>query len=261
MTAPIMNLQSRFDKWSSQLSDVFQAGSGGNSSPADNDWRALLTGYQQEQIKLTKSWWTVSTYDKYIENNIIPRGLRIKILPTFETHDENFKAKWEDVLHKCSMQLLKLACEHEKGLVSELTSKINDIERRLSEFSHNELYITRMSRINSEIDRVAQEIIDRKRQKYIRDTTDYTIGTIYKWGKGGVSRNTSNSEMSRSERSGDETATRTGQTQSADPFLGVGNRRESGEGGRELRDREKWAYRRQNNWERGQYRKRRNQRY
>lgn len=68
--------------------------------------------------------------EKYIQENLVPRGLRINLAPTF-LDDEDFANSWVKILDHCSFELLKLLISKRNYLSEKATEEINLISFNL----------------------------------------------------------------------------------------------------------------------------------
>lgn len=59
-------------------------------------------------------YWHTAYLEKYIDESIVPFGLRLRFFPHFKKPSEGFKTKWENTLTGCSMVLMTLLIEEHK---------------------------------------------------------------------------------------------------------------------------------------------------
>ncbi|XP_077118930.1 uncharacterized protein LOC143775001 [Ranitomeya variabilis] len=106
----LMDFRARDRTWRAQLNEVFHDSiEGGNDGPS-RELQETITRFKDLLHKRTRIWWNHEFLDKYIQKDLIPRGLRIQVFPSFPIEDEEFKGKWEDLINNCSkgfMVLLK----------------------------------------------------------------------------------------------------------------------------------------------------------
>lgn len=71
-------------------------------------------------------------FEKYIAENIIPFGLRLKLFPHFKNPSEKFKKNWECTLTNCSMSLIKLLIVKHKKEAGQIDLEFQPLNIRIA---------------------------------------------------------------------------------------------------------------------------------
>lgn len=79
--------------------------------------------------KEMKIWWDFKTLQKYVEKQMVPRGLRIKKFPTVK-YSEPFLEKWNTILMDCSLKLMKLIVSYKEKSLDEVTIKMKETQEK-----------------------------------------------------------------------------------------------------------------------------------
>lgn len=115
--------------------------------------------------------------EKYIQEDLIPRGFRINLEPTF-SDDDVFIEMWLKIVDKCSTDLLRLLIL-KRNTLSEISLLTMDLNR----FSLHPDFLSFKNKILTNIQIYKFEFINRKRNKLIRDRTDTFSGNYRIWHK------------------------------------------------------------------------------
>ncbi|XP_075458015.1 uncharacterized protein LOC142495857 [Ascaphus truei] len=133
-----------------------------------------------EDIRL---WWDITTLENYINTNRIPRGLRVKKVPTFGFANRQFEQDWIKILDKCSVRLMELIIQqkiHEKDV---LNVEITAFQNKLKPFETRDQFIKNDVTLLENLEIIEEGISEKKQIKYERDKADYSRGHIYCWQK------------------------------------------------------------------------------
>ncbi|CAJ0936718.1 unnamed protein product, partial [Ranitomeya imitator] len=113
-----------------------------------------------------------ATIAEYIKTQRIPRGLRDNI---------DFCQRFEQILNKCSLDLMTLTLDYLHKEVKISQDKLQNIETQLKDSSSKEEFDSIKSRMKENLESYRLETEKRKRQKFIRDTQDYLQNRVYRW--------------------------------------------------------------------------------
>lgn len=149
-----------------------------------NDTSDLLTAiHSLEKLKSTelKTWWDANSLRTYLERKIIPRGLRIKKIPT-STFSPEFITTWNSILSECSFELIQLIIQHEEIKLTDLEEKIKDLETTVAnKYSSHTDYENLCEKMESNLSKLETIIANIKKKKYQRDIIDYSENKVYEW--------------------------------------------------------------------------------
>ncbi len=136
----------------------------------------------------TRFLWHSITLSEYWREKRIPRGLRLNKAPSFGRDDTDFMHKWEQILNKCSLDLMLLTIEKTKTEKEKIDAEIRSLESKIKARVDTETFNTITNKIMISLRSFQQELQSYKLKKYERDTKDYAEGKIYQWKKEGRSK-------------------------------------------------------------------------
>lgn len=132
-------------------------------------------------VQETKIWWDSITLQKYVDKNMIPRGLRIKKIPT-KFYSELFKEEWNNVLSACSVQLMKLIIKEEEELLKQISEDIKNADLAVNQYKDVKDFDDQYQKLKDKIDNLEEWISTiKKKGKFTRDVRDYNLGQVYEW--------------------------------------------------------------------------------
>ncbi|XP_072010785.1 uncharacterized protein [Engystomops pustulosus] len=130
----------------------------------------------------SRTWWDQTTLKAYLDKNYIPRGLRVKKIPS-NIYSETFVTEWNMILSECSSKLMNLIVKEETTKLQELSTKIEEIRQILKESTSNTDYDTQNLRIQQHIESLEEKIATTKKSKWLREEYDYINNRVYEWGR------------------------------------------------------------------------------
>ncbi|XP_073418737.1 uncharacterized protein [Dendrobates tinctorius] len=121
------------------------------------------------------------TLTEYLKVQRIPRGLRVPLRPTLFSESSDFCSRFEQIINKCSFDLITLTLEHLHLGIAKCKEEISNIETQLSSSISTEDFNNLKTKINGAIEQHRRDTETRKRNKFARDTDDYERNRVYKW--------------------------------------------------------------------------------
>lgn len=204
-TAGSMDLKARERSWLLQLDQVFKDESTvsgltvrGRISETQNSLKNLLH-------KRLKVWWNKAFLEKYLQRNLIPRGLRIQVFPSFPIVDETFTTRWEEVCTNSSCKFMTLLIGHNKQVLEQLEKDIESLQKQLSENSTPEANEIFNKALEKQFDIWEKEIREIKTKKFSRDLNDLQQKRMYRWHQNRPRKRMSRTSSFSSASSGGET--------------------------------------------------------
>lgn len=128
----------------------------------------------------TRLLWHSITLSEYWRVKRIPRGLRLKKIPSFGLDDPEFMQKWEKILNKCSLDLMLLTIEKTKMEREKTSTAIQQTEEKIKTQTNGDAEAI-LNKINSDLKQFQVELQNYKIQKYETVAKDYAEGRIYDW--------------------------------------------------------------------------------
>ncbi|XP_053555632.1 GATA zinc finger domain-containing protein 14-like [Bombina bombina] len=124
-------------------------------------------------IKELKNTIEIKYTQKYIDNNMVPRGLRLKKNCTF-TLNEELSNEWFETLENASLGLMKIIIKSRNLFLKDIKSEIDSHKNNLKSFENNIEFTNLQKDIFSNISKFKDNIIETKLSKYQRDLRDYS---------------------------------------------------------------------------------------
>ncbi|XP_044148696.1 uncharacterized protein LOC122937743 [Bufo gargarizans] len=121
------------------------------------------------------------TMAEYLKVKRIPRGLRIRTRPTFFKDNRDYCSKFEQILNKCSFDIMTLTLSFLQQAILDTKELIKSTEEQLQAILSQEDYDKLLEKLRSHLATQRKEIEDTKRNKFRRDTEDYRLSRVYRW--------------------------------------------------------------------------------
>lgn len=133
-------------------------------------------------ISELKTWWDHNSLKMYIEKQMIPRGLRLKKIPT-TSYSDAFITKWNDILSSCSLSLMDLIVTEEITKLQSLHAEIEKTQTNLNVYTDTEDFSSLQEKMTNNIAKLESTIMNLKKSKFQRDLEDYNKNQVYNWSK------------------------------------------------------------------------------
>lgn len=155
-----------------------------------------LTQIYKEQIT---SWWEVQSLDNYLKNNIVPRGLRISLLPAARARNPGFLTKWEQEATNSSLRLMRLLLDEERNTLETLKQKLAEQIEVVQTFSQEAEFANKEKFLQNTLEKYQYHLKERKHRQFVRDLSDFKENRIYSAIATRREPNQSNTEQSSTE--------------------------------------------------------------
>lgn len=110
------------------------------------------------------------TLSKYIQEDLVPRGLKLNLSPSFGKDNKQFMEKWTKIIHNTSIELMNLIVEL---CDTKVNSNVPMIEKLNVDIQHSVSNTDTFEKINTKIDNIITKrknrIIIVKEKKFTRD--------------------------------------------------------------------------------------------
>lgn len=169
------------ERWESMIQNVHHSNLLQSSQELDLVTKMKMHKLQKALTQKSKTWWDTEYLRKYLQEGLVPMGLRIQILPQIPELTIALKEKWEKNLNTCSKNMLLMLIEHHEAYIENLDKEIAQICDQLKGLEHNECFKTKDLQIKNIIERLNKELVYKKESKFQRDREAYGQGLAYKW--------------------------------------------------------------------------------
>lgn len=144
------------------------------------DLKIQMGSLEKLLTKEMRTWWDLTSLKKYIDKEMIPRGLRIKKKPT-TVYSDLFQTRWHDVLTDCSIKLMQLIVEYEDEALKDMRIEIKATQEALLKYTDKPLFLQLDEKLKQNLNNLEEHLIKFKQDKYNRDFMDYQTGVVYTW--------------------------------------------------------------------------------
>ncbi|XP_075682937.1 uncharacterized protein LOC142651759 [Rhinoderma darwinii] len=125
-----------------------------------------------------------ATLAEYIKVQRIPRGLRMPIRPTIFKENPEYCTKFEQILNKCSFDLMVLTVSFLQKNIADLRKEVTAAEQQLRTTLSLIDFTNFDEKLKTNLGIHRSEIENQKRRKFQRDLDDYQNNRVYKWQEG-----------------------------------------------------------------------------
>ncbi|PIO28667.1 hypothetical protein AB205_0117480 [Aquarana catesbeiana] len=137
--------------------------------------------FQRLLEKKVRIYWHKVYFEKYVEHQIVPWGLRIQIFPNIKKTTDPLKKAWEDNLQACSFSMISMLCQEYEKELNLLDTSINEwLSERAADMS-SPRFAQRDKNLRAHLEEYTVEIINNKENKFLRDKLAHTNGYAYRW--------------------------------------------------------------------------------
>lgn len=110
------------------------------------------------------------TLQKYIDLDLIPKGLQITLNPSFGQDDADFMSNWQSILHQCSLQILELLISFCNKKVRSTGITLSELHINMEEQSNNPDELDKVqTKLDNMLSKRKTRILEIKEKKLQRD--------------------------------------------------------------------------------------------
>ena len=160
---------------------VVSALDGRTSTPTDTqDIGYKLNKLEKLHKKELSKWCEICSLEKYIEVQRVPRGLRIHVVPTYENTNPLLLKDWAGLMAETCRTMILMLIKYAKIDLVETQKEIEEVRKDLDEHPGTDKVriITFLENMKTKLNKLEDEIKERKRRKFLRDKVDYEQGRI-----------------------------------------------------------------------------------
>lgn len=179
----MMDPKERDLTWLSQIDSIFKSTHIGGDIE-NGQALEMKTNLKPLLHRRMRTWWNKATLENYLTKNLIPRGLRIQVFPSFPIEDQLFRTRWEEACGNCSKIMMELLIGLNKKELESMEKEIESIQNKLTDLlpqGNMDLY---KKELDTQYSVWEKEIKEFKMKKFQRDLRDFQTKKIYKWHHG-----------------------------------------------------------------------------
>ncbi|XP_069616210.1 uncharacterized protein [Ranitomeya imitator] len=176
-----MDHKAKESSWQAKALNIFKKGAGSASTTSPYNQQENVKKYKNALHKKIKIWWTKITLENYIAQQIIPRGLRVHLFPTFDLNDESLKERWIKAANTCSFEFINIIIESNMATLRNIETEIDSLQKILQQKLKADCFQEKICKLDKEIEKWEGTISQNKQKKYERDLADFDSNKIFKW--------------------------------------------------------------------------------
>ncbi|KAJ1130612.1 hypothetical protein NDU88_008963 [Pleurodeles waltl] len=176
----------RREQRNAKLDQVFNTSDTGTPNSGNinlTSAKSTFLALEKSLKKETAKWWEVASLKKYLDNDRIPRGLRILIFPPIDTTSQDTLQKWEANLKMASMNMIQQLIDISQEQYERHKQEVDQLTQRIDEANWGDISTKNYAILNNSIDNYEADIIQRRNRKFRRDLRDYQQGRVYTFSK------------------------------------------------------------------------------
>ncbi|OCT74569.1 hypothetical protein XELAEV_18033554mg [Xenopus laevis] len=121
----------------------------------------------------------------YFRSKKIPRGFRIKNVPTIGRQNPDFCRKWIGVLNRCSLDLMVLVIEEVGSEIVKVRKELASLETAHQTLINDTTFTELHRKLKSNVENFRMDLLRFKRDKLRKVEEDYLQHRVYRWLGGG----------------------------------------------------------------------------
>ncbi|XP_040265408.1 zinc finger protein 182-like [Bufo bufo] len=137
--------------------------------------------FERESRNLISQELHCTALGEYCRTHRIPRALRSRLRPTLFREDESYCKQFENILNKCSFDLMVLTIDYLQKSIKETREKVCTIERQLSARLPAEDWQSLKAGMEKDLTDFRKEVEKKVRETFLQDTEDYQLKRVYRW--------------------------------------------------------------------------------
>ena len=147
------------------------------------DAKTLFLELEEAKKQETRLLWHAVSLSEYRRQQRIPKGLRINKIPSLGMEDPEFIKRWEQILNKCSLDLMVLIIEKRKTERAGKLETIKVLETKVQNLEKSDEVIQLEEKMMKSLESFKSQLQQFKLKKYQRDVDAYKEGSVYQWHK------------------------------------------------------------------------------
>ncbi|KAM4039018.1 uncharacterized protein ACNLHF_017336 [Anomaloglossus baeobatrachus] len=176
-----MDFRTRDQAWLCELNDTLLNDEIMGGENLDKSVQKKIFRYKDLLRRRTRAWWNKAFLEKYLERGLIPRGLRVRVVPSCSIDDVSFKREWEALASTCSNGFMKLLSQLNSTLLSDMETEMEKLQSCI----YRQLTTEQKAKFEDEIKLLVlkweKEVKDVKIKKFQRDVNDRKLDQVYRW--------------------------------------------------------------------------------
>lgn len=161
-----------------KLNKVFSNTQSANMSDVlSTSFRKL--GYLFE--KKIKAWWDIASFEQYTKSKLVPRRLRWDVPPNDGLTDDESIKEWYQFFNNRGQELIDFLLIRKRKKMLLLDKQISELKSLLEPLQNSPDFLRLSGELKNKMVKWDTEVQEKKRNKFIRDSGDFSRGEVFKW--------------------------------------------------------------------------------
>lgn len=117
-------------------------------------------------IKFLNRKWDISSLKSHISNQIIPRGLRERVVPAEHLHTPRFLSVWRTECLNRGLSLMKIIVTEEEAQLQEIREELEISAKLLEPYKQDPEFDKNNEYIKKEIEKIQKNVKYTKQEKF-----------------------------------------------------------------------------------------------
>lgn len=162
-----------------EIETAFSCDSTVTCGGGDDILKGLLKNHKKLTIKFLNRKWDISSLKSHIENKIIPRGLRERVIPAGHLHTPRFLELWKQSCLEWGLAILNMIVEEEQIQLEEIKKEIDNSVQLLEPYKLDPILIKTNELLKKEVEKTQKLLKSTKQEKFKQNLQDWENGDIF----------------------------------------------------------------------------------
>lgn len=177
MASPLS--EANTERWLSDAEEVFSEKEYSHTHTNTPTISGVFKDLNNQYKSKIKSWWETKGLESYIKHHIVPKGLRITILPALRSRSTDLMKKWEEEATASSLRLMKLLLAEEKLTLEKTSAQLKSTIEEALKLKSEADFQKKETELQSNIEKYTALLKERKHLQFVRDLTEFRENRAY----------------------------------------------------------------------------------
>ncbi|CAH2296846.1 Hypothetical predicted protein [Pelobates cultripes] len=168
------------DYSSEDVNNVFSNKPLGNLQNEPKDINQAFFSIQKLYQTQLRGFWELASLRHYIEQKLVPRGLRPDILLPDKVKTDEQLAEWNSILLDCSAKIMQFLIQLEQQHLDKTNGELDVEIKNIRVFDKEPSFPAMESKLSKNLDNFKRSIRQKKHYKFQRDFRDFQEGNIFR---------------------------------------------------------------------------------
>ncbi|CAH2285965.1 Hypothetical predicted protein [Pelobates cultripes] len=165
---------------SEDVVNVFSTNPLGNTTSESSNINQAFFAIQKLYQTQLRGFWELASLKHYIEQKLVPRGLRPDILLPDKVKTEEQIAEWNSILLDCSARIMQFLTKLEQESLEKTNGELDSEIKKIKIFDKDPNFTAMETKLQKNLENFKRNIRHKKHYKFQRDFRDFQEGNIFK---------------------------------------------------------------------------------